>query len=73
MAALQRATQLNSSNVEALHGLGKALLQQNKASAAIPCLESAYDLNPRHLQLAEDLQVAKGQTSTRPNPDGSGH
>ncbi len=64
IADLERATQLNAQNVEALHGLGKALLQQNKTSAAIQKLEIAFDLNPHHPQLAEDLQMAKGQTST---------
>ena len=64
IADLERATQLNAHNVEALHGLGKALLQQNKTSAAIQKLEIAFDLNPHHPQLAEDLQMAKGQTST---------
>lgn len=68
IANLERATQLNANNVEALHGLGKALLQQNKPSAAIPHLEMAYDLNPRYPQVAEDLQRAKGQTSTDPGP-----
>ncbi|QUY43499.1 tetratricopeptide repeat protein [Acaryochloris marina] len=64
IADFERATQLNANNVEALHGLGKALLQQNKPSAAIPHLETAYDLKPRYPQVAEDLQLAKGQTST---------
>lgn len=68
IADLERATQLNANNVEALHGLGKALLQQNKSSAAIPYLETAYDLNPRFPQVAEDLQLAKGQTPTNADP-----
>lgn len=67
IADFERATQFNANNVEALHGLGKALLQQNKPSAAIPHLEAAYDLNPRHPQVAEDLQLAKGLTSTESN------
>lgn len=68
IADLERATQLNPINVEALHGLGKALLQQNKPSAAIPYFETAYDLNPRFPQVAEDLQLAKGQTTTNADP-----
>lgn len=68
MADFERATQLNAINVEALHGLGKALLQQNKPSAAIPHLEAAYDLNPRYPQVAEDLRLAKSQTSAESAP-----
>ncbi|UJB68311.1 tetratricopeptide repeat protein [Acaryochloris sp. 'Moss Beach'] len=68
IADLEQATRLNANNVEALHGLGKALLQQNKPSAAIPHLEAAYDLNPRYPQVAEDLQLAKSQTSTESAP-----
>lgn len=68
IADLERATQLNANNVEALHGLGKALLQQNKTSAAIPHLEAAYDLNPRYPQVAEDLQLAKGQIPINADP-----
>lgn len=67
IADFKRAIQLNTNNVEALHGLGKALLQQNKPSAAIPHLETAYDLNPRYPQVAEDLQLAKSQTSSTVN------
>jgi len=67
IADLERAIQLNSINIEALHGLGKALLLQNKTLAAIPYLEKAYDLNPRYPQLAEDLQLAKGQTPENAN------
>ncbi|ABW29720.1 tetratricopeptide repeat protein [Acaryochloris marina] len=68
IADFERATQLNAINVEALHGLGKALLQQNKPSAAIPHLEAAYDLNPGYPQVAEDLRLAKSQTSVESNP-----
>lgn len=64
----ERAIQLNFTNVEALHGLGKALLQQNKRSAAIPHLEAAYDLNPGYPQVAEDLRLAKSQTSAESAP-----
>lgn len=67
IADFERAIQLNTNNVEALHGLGKALLQQNKPSASIPHLETAYDLNPRYPQVAEDLQLAKSQTSSTVN------
>lgn len=68
IADFEQATQLNATNVEALHGLGKALLQQNKPSAAIPHLEAAYDLNPRYPQVAEDLRLSKSQTSVESNP-----
>ncbi len=61
---LERLIQLGSFDVEVAHGLGKALLQNNKPLAAIEQLETAYDLNPRHPQVLKDLQNAKRRTRT---------
>lgn len=61
---LERLIQLGSFDVEVAHGLGKALLRNNKPLAAIEQLETAYDLNPRHPQVFKDLQNAKRRTRT---------
>lgn len=63
ISAFQKAIQQHSHSVEAHHGLGKALLIQQKYSEAIHHLQTAFDLNPRHPGLSEDLQKAKDQTN----------
>lgn len=61
---LDRLVQLGSFDVEVAHGLGKALLLNNKPLAAIELFEKAYDLNPRHPHIIQDLQNAKRRART---------
>lgn len=61
---LERLIQLGTFDVEVAHGLGKALLRNNKPLAAIEHLETAYDINPRHPHVLKDLQNAKRRSRT---------
>lgn len=61
ISAFQTAIERHSHSVEAHYGLGKAFLTQGKSTEAIHHLQTAFELNPRHPGLSEDLQKAKDQ------------